>query len=355
MQTTQICFFEAKDLNNCITEVNKDLAAVAEWCKTNKLTLNLEKTNYIVFKNHQNTRTLAANSIKFYNQPITQVDSVRFLGVYFDENLTWKAHIDQQLKTLRPSVSLMYRISKYLPKQVLIIFYNSFILSKLSYCIEVWGSAAETHTHKILLFQKKIVRNIYQTERLASSDPLFRKTNIFKINELYNYKLLIKAHKTFYSSTSHHHIKRVSTRSSTLNLSFPKSTTSSGHRRVSYQMAALWNGLPDNLRSVRSQAVFRVALKRHLLALRCLCWAFLPTPPFFFPPPFFSFQLPLARQSGLAPRLAATSSKLLRIWASSTTILFNFSSFILFDEIETKQNKTNVAGLPTTIPMMLLT
>ena len=262
-------FFEAKDLNDHIDKVNEELKNVAGWCVKNKLTINLEKTNYIVMKNHQNRKILTPKTIKLFDKAIEQVNDAKFLGVVIDQNLTWRNHIELLLKSLRPTVGLMYRFADYLPRNILILMYNSFVLSKLNYCLEVWGNSADTHLNKLLLFQKKILRIIYQTHYLAPSQPLFEKSQIFKITELYRSKILILAHKMYHSSTtklqpSHSY----NTRSSTITLPVPQSTSLAGHRRTSYQTAALWNALPDALKLTQGGVVFRVALRKHLLESR---------------------------------------------------------------------------------------
>ena len=81
-------FFEAKDLNDHIDKVNEELKNVAGWCVKNKLTINLEKTNYIVMKNHQNRKILTPKTIKLFDKAIEQVNDAKFLGIVIDQNLT---------------------------------------------------------------------------------------------------------------------------------------------------------------------------------------------------------------------------------------------------------------------------
>ena len=143
--------------------------------------------------------------------------------------------------------------------------YNSFVLSKPNYGLEVWGNSADTHLNKLLLFQKKIL--IFQTNYLAPSMPLFEKSQFFKIVELNRFKTLILAHKIYHSSRtkhqpSHSYNTRLST--CTITLPVPQSTSLAGHRRT----AALWNALPDALKLTRRGDVFRVAHRKHLLESR---------------------------------------------------------------------------------------
>ena len=128
-------------------------------------------------------------TIKLFDKAIEQVNDAKFLGVVIDQNLT---------------------------RNILILMYNSFVLSKLNYGLEVWGNSAATHLNKLLLFQKKILRIIYRTHYLASSQPLFEKSQILEIIELHRFKILILAHKMYRSSTtklkpSHSYVTRSST------------------------------------------------------------------------------------------------------------------------------------------------
>ena len=98
------------------------------------------------------------------------------------------------LKSLLPTVGLMYCFADYLPRNILTLMYNSFVLSKLNNCLEVWGNSANTHLNKLLLFQKNTAYSVSNTLYLAQSQPLFKKSQIFKITKHYRSKILILAH-----------------------------------------------------------------------------------------------------------------------------------------------------------------
>jgi len=85
--------------------------------------------------------------------------------------------------------------------KILIILYNSLINSKLSYCLDSWGNASQTALNKILLLQKRILQYILKKDFLHYTAPLFKKTNILQIENLYKLKILQKAHKFYYSNT----------------------------------------------------------------------------------------------------------------------------------------------------------
>ena len=66
---------------------NIELQKVSIWLKANKLTLNVTKTQYIIFKSRK--KKLNKNiDIKLDNQLIKRTEFTKFLGVYIDEHLT---------------------------------------------------------------------------------------------------------------------------------------------------------------------------------------------------------------------------------------------------------------------------
>ena len=79
--------------------VNKELGYVKQWLDANRLSLNVEKTNFIIFRSHQ--RPLPDNiNIKIGTQIIKQSQYVKFLGILLDENLSWKYHLSELAKKL---------------------------------------------------------------------------------------------------------------------------------------------------------------------------------------------------------------------------------------------------------------
>ena len=79
--------FSHKHFKTLISEVNSGLLAYSKWFQLNKLSLNIKKSNYIIF----------AGKKKFDHAKVymkSRVYSTRFLGVIVDEKCSWKEHID---------------------------------------------------------------------------------------------------------------------------------------------------------------------------------------------------------------------------------------------------------------------
>ena len=79
--------------------VNKELKSVKRWLDVNRLSLNISKTNYIIF--HSTTMKIPEDtSIKIGRKRLTKAKYVKFWGLLLDENLSWKFHLSELSKKL---------------------------------------------------------------------------------------------------------------------------------------------------------------------------------------------------------------------------------------------------------------
>ena len=76
---------EAESLTKLQSVVNKELKKVKMWLDVNKLSLNIDETNFVIFKSPQHFSPETA-TIRTGNLPVKQT-YVKFLGVLLDENL----------------------------------------------------------------------------------------------------------------------------------------------------------------------------------------------------------------------------------------------------------------------------
>ena len=83
---------------------------LSEWFKANKLSVNIFKTNYIIFQPRQKKQIFYFNR-KINNKEVNRVNEDCFLGVILDKNLLWKAHISHVAHKISKSIGIIYRLS----------------------------------------------------------------------------------------------------------------------------------------------------------------------------------------------------------------------------------------------------
>ena len=176
-------FFSHKDLNYLNNVVNRELRKLSDWFIVNKLSLNLTKTKFMIFKPRQKTRHPDVQ-LTLKNRSIEQVNETVFLGVILDETLSWKSHISHVANKISKSIGIIFRSSFYLFDISLRILYYSIIYPYLEYCNFVWASTYSSNLCRIVLLQKRAIRILNKSEFHAHTDPLFKKLNILKFEDI---------------------------------------------------------------------------------------------------------------------------------------------------------------------------
>ena len=124
--------------------VNKELKHVKKWLDANKLTLNVDKTNFVIV--HSPRKSLNDTVIiKIGNQYVKQAKYVKFLGLRLDENLSWKYHLSELQKQLSRICGICFKVRHLLPTTALISLYNSLFSSFLQYGAIDWGLTYKAH------------------------------------------------------------------------------------------------------------------------------------------------------------------------------------------------------------------
>lgn len=179
--TTLLCNLDSKCNNLTVTDkINTELSRVYVWLTVNKLSLNIDKTKYMLFYK-PNRKNIPKVEPSIANKNLDQVSCFNFLGVNIDSALSWKSHINKISSKIAKSCGIISKLKHFLPKQILMNIYNALLLPHLNYAILVWGFAS---TKRLLLLQNKAVRSISKSHFFAHAPPIFKQLKILTIDEI---------------------------------------------------------------------------------------------------------------------------------------------------------------------------
>ena len=247
-------------VNILIQNCNEQLTNFSDWSTANRLTINTDKTFYMIFTNRKLDPDIPPVTIA--SIPIHRKTSEKFLGVVVDERLKFGGHVGMLCAKVSRSVGVLYRLRDYLPLQTLISLYYSFIYPYLIYCNLIWGPTFQIHLKPLEILQKKAIRNINCAPYDSHTNELFLNNNLLKlkdINVFYQAIHVYKFHSNF-SPLLHPYDTR---NSSNLNSAFQR--TVGTQRSLSYSAPSVWNRLPADVREAPSLAIFKRKLKAHLI------------------------------------------------------------------------------------------
>ena len=267
--------FAHHDPKTLETIINNELIHISNWFKLNKLSLNVKKTNYIIFKNKHSNRPNIDVNINIDGTALQQVDTTKFLGLLIDANLSWYSHTQHISKIISKLNGVIRKVRPFLPQETLHTLYNSLVLPYLSYGAMIWADPNNTSLDSLFLLQKRVIRSCTNSPWLAHTDPLFSTLKTLKIYDIYKLQLAVFMYQyhnnilptdliddTFFNTAYHTH--NYETRNA--NTTFIKSTKTVLARNTSAsQGPLLWNNIHPLMQKTSSLASFKANLKKRFI------------------------------------------------------------------------------------------
>ena len=108
-------------LSVALEEKVNDIDEVQTWLQSNKLTLNVKKTKYMIIASQYRLRHLNEDSnIRVGDQKLTRATAYIYLGIEVDEALGWQSQADTVSKKVTAGLSALKRIHSLVPRQTLL-------------------------------------------------------------------------------------------------------------------------------------------------------------------------------------------------------------------------------------------
>ena len=129
-------YYSHKNIDYLKWCIEQDLKIIADWFRANKLTLNIVKSDCILF----GARASSNLKLELDGELLPFVKSTKFLGVWIDENLTWTKHVTELTVKLKRGQKLLQLSRNFLSPHALQNLYYAQFHSHLSYGIITWGN-----------------------------------------------------------------------------------------------------------------------------------------------------------------------------------------------------------------------
>ena len=192
-------FFEHADLRILFSMVNDEMKKIYEWFNAIKLSLNADKTKCSLF--HKPSKTdnllLLLPKVLINDKEVERVVSIKFLGILFDEHLSWKEQIRYTENKIAENIGLLYRAKPFLGKNSLLILHSSYFHTYLIYTNLSWASTNRTNLKKLLSQQKHAIQIVNNKTRFEHTKELFNSQKILNIYKLNNLSAAIFMHKIY--------------------------------------------------------------------------------------------------------------------------------------------------------------
>jgi hypothetical protein len=268
--------FNPKDptsLLSAIARIEACLRELCQWMVQNKLKLNPDKTEFIIFvlAHLRSLVDLLQPTLRVGDAVVHPTKCVRNLGAHFDSEMSMLPHIKQTVRGAYGKIKSISRIRRYLDFNTCAKIVQALVVSKLDYTNSLLVGLPQCALRKLHVCQNSAARLVSRTPLMAHISPVLKRLHWLPVHLRIQYKLLSTAFKTLKTDTApdylkdllHKNERRCLRSSSSVKLDVPRTKRKVGDRAFSVSAPRLWNALPADLRNSDSLNTFKRGLKTY--------------------------------------------------------------------------------------------
>ena len=260
------------------SQTNTELKKVYDWLLSNRLTLNISKSKFMIISKKKRDGNF---SVQINGLELEECESYKYLGIYIDKNLSWKAHVEHVGKKLSRACGALAKMLHYDSVDVLKNIYYALINSYVRYGLIVWGNTSFENLQPLRVLTNRAVRIMsFAPFGRLDIQPIYKHFNILDVDNTFLlesvkfiYKLKNSLIPSDISIASHfirntNSINNYSLRSRTCTTTVPHNLLSVyAQKSIQNRMSILWNNIPMEVIESGSFNSFKAQYKKHLLLL----------------------------------------------------------------------------------------
>ena len=263
-----------KSLKQLQKHINYDLRQLCNWLKANKISLNCNKTELIIFR-HPNKQINYKLKIKINGKKLIPSKFVKYLGIYIDDHLNWSYQANSLSTRLSRAAGMLSKIRHYVSKTTLRSIYYGIFSSLLTYGSQVWGQFNNVNIRRLQQIQNKAIRIINFATYREHVTPLYHKSNILKLTDHVKIQNIIYVFNSLKgdlplalkdSFKTAAEVYSYTTRSaSQYKIILPKARTQNyGINSIRYRSAACWNAIVSAFPNEKFHLQSRLVCIKHV-------------------------------------------------------------------------------------------
>ena len=195
-----------KNVSHALDRLERCLEDVKKWLSANKLKLNPDKTEFIVFGSKIHREKLNKSfPVNILGNFLSPVGEVRNLGVWFDSDFSFSRHVQNICKSCFAQIRDLRHLQGYLTHHAALMAANALVGSRLDYCNSLFRSLSALDLRKLQCVQNSLARIVTNTTKYSHITPVrkilhwlpIEQRSIFKtaltlaMSQVYDYSFLL--------------------------------------------------------------------------------------------------------------------------------------------------------------------
>ena len=154
---------------NIRQNIASDIDKIRNWMEENQLKMNDAKTEFIVIGTVSDLKKNTLENIEIGDTLIHQTSKIKFLGVYLDENLSLKDHVQNRARKAHYNLRLIQNIQKYINIDTTKMLLSTLVLSQVNYVNSILSMAPATTIKPYQKIQNSAARVAYKKSKRECS------------------------------------------------------------------------------------------------------------------------------------------------------------------------------------------
>ena len=151
-----VLYVHAKDKKHAAQELTDAMTNVYNWLEKSQLYLNTSKTVCMYFSKRANTDS--DTNVSVQGKTIEVVQEFKYLGITLDSQLLFKRQIKNTVNRIKFNLSNFRFIRNNLTLESAKLYFDTMIMSHMSYCVTSWASACKTRLKPIETVYKQALK-----------------------------------------------------------------------------------------------------------------------------------------------------------------------------------------------------
>jgi Reverse transcriptase (RNA-dependent DNA polymerase) len=255
-----VVMYSANTHFTILQQMKQDATVLNRWFSMNRIKMNFSKSNFILFGSEEGNLV----ELLFENEKISEVKSVKYLGLIIDCKLKWTDHIALVKKKILSMYIALCKSRSFITEKIAWQIYNSHIYSHLTYLNPIWSSATENRMTILKTLQNKCIKKIRNLDWRHPTSDLYN-AHTLPLDAIREYNLLLTIfkikHDMLKSCTIFEQISDIhdyNTRASANeNFYINHARTNTGQNNVFFIGLVKFNQLPREVKNTSSISLFK--------------------------------------------------------------------------------------------------
>lgn len=256
-----------RQMEDCIEDIRK-------WMSANKLKLNDDKSELIIFTPSRQVHKCNIKDIKMGDCTVEASASVRDLGVVFDRHMNMKAQVDSIVRQTNFQLRSIGKVRQYLSFEACSSLIHASISSRLDYGNSLLYGIPDDQIKRLQKVQNTAARILTRTGKYDHITPVLKSLHWLPVKKRIQYKILLLTFKCIHNLAPEYLCELIKVygpsctlRSANKGLTLISPSTKMvycGDKAFAKCAPELWNDLPANIRGSSTVTAFKAAIKNHL-------------------------------------------------------------------------------------------